>query len=407
MDKKFLVVKKRSEVNKTVIPFFELSLQAEEIDIKNSLGRYSAEKIVANSDIPQFKKSLVDGYAVKSSDIKGASSGNPVPLKLRKVLKIGEAFKGILENGETVFVPTGGIVPDGADSLVMIEHTEKRGDEIFVFRDIHKKENLIEKGDDLKEGEIVIKKGAKLTPERIATLRAFGIKKVKVFKKIKAGIISTGDELIDSGTLEYGKIFDINGYSVYAESLSYNFFPVYYGITKDNEKLIKNTLEKALNENDIVIMSGGTSKGSFDYTVSAIEGLKNGRVLIHGLHLSPGKPTVIGVGNGKLIAGLSGNPLASFLVFRKVIVPLVFEKTGLIQETYRVYAELMENAPSRKGREEFVICKLTATNGKNLLKPLFSESAFVGVLEKGDGIIDIPLMSEGIKKGERVIFELW
>ncbi len=407
MDKKYLVVKKRKELNKFVLPAFDIKIGTEDVKIENSTGRYAAENIYASFDIPNFKKSLVDGFAVHSGDVRGASPSNPVPLKLKATLKIGESYGDTLKKGETVFVPTGGVVPKEADAVVMIEFCEIQGNEVFIYRDIAKNENLIKAGDDIKKGAQILKIGEKITSEKIASLRAFGIKKLSVYRKIRIGIISTGDELVDSGKAEFGKIYDINGYTIFAESTKWNFIPRYYGIIRDDKNLIKEALKKALSENDIVVMSGGTSKGSFDYTVSAIEELKNGKVLIHGLHLSPGKPTVIGVSERKLIAGLSGNPLASFLVFKKVIIPLVFEKCNLIYETREIFAEITENVPSRKGREEFIIGKLTLKNGKNTVKPLFSESAFSGILAKGDGFIVVPLMSEGIKKGEKVKFELW
>ncbi len=407
MDKKYLVVKKRSEVKKLVLPEFEIKKIAYKVNIEDSLGMYVAAEVSASFDIPGFRKSLVDGYAVKAKDVRGASTANPVPLKLKVKLKIGEIYgKSLLQN-ECVFVPTGGVVPDGADAVVMIEHAEERNGEIFVFRDVSENENLLNIGDDIKKGKPVLEKGERITSRKIAILRAFGVKEVSVHEKVKVGIVSTGDELLDTGKPEFGKIFDINGYMLFAEALNAGFTPKYYGILKDNKKIIKKTLEKMLEENDIAIMSGGTSKGNYDYTVSVVEELKNGKVLLHGLHLSPGKPTVLGIANKKLIAGLSGNPLASFFVFKKVIAPLICDKCGFRCTEKRIFAEVIENIPSRKGREEFVIGKLILKNGKNFVKPVFSESAFVGVLSEGDGFITIPLLSEGIKKGDKVEFELW
>ncbi len=407
MDKKYLVVKKRSEVSKVALPEFEIRKTGYTVKIENSIDMYAAEKITAPFDIPQFKKSLVDGYAIRAKDVMGASPSNPVPLKIKAKLKIGENYKRVIKQNETVFVPTGGIVPKGADAVVMIEYTETQGKELFIYKDVYENENLLDIGDDIKKGKPVLEKGERITSRKIATLRAFGIKELTVYEKVKIGIVSTGNELLDAGKPNPGKIFDINGYMLFAEASNAGFAPEYYGILTDNKKLIKKTLEKMLEEKDVVIMSGGTSKGNYDYTISAIEGLKNGKVLLHGLHLSPGKPTVLGIANKKLVAGLSGNPLASFFVFKKVIAPLICDKCGFKCTEKKIFAEVTENIPSKKGREEFVIGKLILKNGKNFVKPLYSESAFVGVLSEGDGFITIPLLNEGIKKGEKVEFELW
>ncbi len=407
MAKKFLVVEKRENLPNKLLNLFDIRLEKENIDISRSLWRFSYEDVKAVFDIPSFNKSLVDGFAVFSKSVRGSSAANPISLKLCKMLRIGENLGEKLERNETVFVPTGGIVPDGADSVIMVEYTEKRNGEIFFMKDSFPGENIAFKGDDFKTGEVILHRGEKITPNVISALRAFGIESVSVFEKIKIGIFSTGDELVKSGELPYGKIYDINEYSIFAEAESENFLPKMYGIVKDDRQAIKKMLERALSENDVVIMSGGTSKGTFDFTVSVINEIGKPGVLIHGLHLSPGKPTVFGIAENKLIVGLSGNPLASFLVFREVIIPLVYAKAGLKQKRIKIIATLSENLPSRKGREEFVPGKLFVKNGEQFVKPVFSESAFVSPLLKSDGVINVPLMSEGFLKGQKVAIELW
>ncbi len=407
MDKKFLTVKKRSEVQKNLTDFFEIGLNPEKVSILSAIDRFSYEDFYAPIDIPGFKKSLVDGYAVNSDDTRGASNGNPIPLNLRAKLLISKKLKGKLNSNETVFVPTGGVVPQGADAMVMIENSEEKAGEVFIMHEAHKGENLINIGDDIRNGEVILSKGECINANMIAALRAFGRKEISVYKKIRIGIFSTGNELKDGGDLPEGKIFDINEYALFAEAQKENFSPKLYGIVRDNPDEIKEVLQKALSENDIVLMSGGTSKGMFDFTVSVINEIGKPGVLIHGLHLSPGKPTVFGVVSKKLVIGLSGNPLASFLVFREVIVPLIYKKCNLIEKKRKIVAILSENLPSRKGREEFVMGELFVKNGEQFVRPLFSESAFISPLIKGNGIITVPLMSEGYKKGKKVIFELW
>jgi len=408
MDKKYLKVKKRSDLEKILLDKFSVNIGKETCSIQDAVNKFSARDYKAFFSIPSFRKSLVDGFAVHSKDVLGASPSNPVPLRLVSTLKIGESYKKKLKRGETVYVPTGGVVPDGADSLIMIEHTQVQKNEVFAFRSVSPHENLIEVGEDVREGAIILKKGERITPQKVALLRGFGQTEVEVFGKASIGIISTGDELVDSGPLKTGKIYDINGYAVFSEALnSAIFFPKFYGIVKDSEYELQKALSKALSENDIVIMSGGTSKGSFDFTVSVINKAGKPGVLVHGLHLSPGKPTVLGVVNQKLIVGLSGNPLASFLVFKYVVIPLIAKKIGLALKKHTALATLNMNVPSRKGREEFIIVKLIKRNNEFFAEPIFSESAFINVFIDGSGIITVPLMSEGLIKGEKVEVTLW
>jgi molybdopterin molybdotransferase len=407
MDKKYLKVKKRNDVEKILIEKFNIKTKTISLSIFDALGYFSATDYFAPFSIPSFRKSLVDGFAVRSKDVLGASPANPIPLKIVAKLKIGMEYGGKLQPGEAVYVPTGGVVPSGADSVVMIEFTQIHNDEVFIYKDVSNGENLLEIGDDIKANAQILKKGEEITPQKIALLRAFGIKKLSLFDKMPIGIISTGDELVDSGELKSGKIYDINGYALYAECKKTFLNPRFYGIVSDNKTQIKQTLEKAIAENEIVLLSGGTSKGSFDFTVNTINEIGKPGVLIHGLHLSPGKPTVFGIVNKKLVVGLSGNPLASFLTFKYVVLSLIRKKLGFIAHEHYTLAELTANVPSRKGREEFIIVKLSERHKKFFATPLFSESAFVSPFIEGSGIITVPLMSEGLLKGKKVKVQLW
>jgi len=407
MPKKFFTVSKRTDVIQKISSLITLSPFEEEMDILSVVSRVASRDVFASFSIPSFKKSLVDGFAVHCEDTGGASNGNPIPLKLVGETHIGDFPSICLADDEAVFTPTGGVVVDGADAVVMFEYTEMRGNEIFITKEVSKGENVLPVGDDIQKDSIILEKGDFITPEKVAGIRSFGIKKVFVFKPVKVGIFATGDELYDEGELGKGKIYDSNSYALAAEVIKDGFIANRYEIVKDDKEKIISTLKTALNENDVVLMSGGTSKGSFDFTVEAIDLLGKPGVVIHGMHLSPGKPTVFGVIDGKLIVGLSGNPLASFLVYRSVVRNIIFQKMGIKLKRKVVFAEITENIPSRKGREEFIIGKFSLNKSKNFVTPIFSESAFVSPLLFGDGIITIPLMSEGLKKGEKVMFELW
>jgi len=407
MSKKFLTVNKRVDVLKKITPLINLCSEEEEVDIISALNRFSSKDVIAPFNVPSFRISLVDGFSVHYEDTKGASPGNPIPIKLVGKTHIGTFPHYSLGFSESFFTPTGGIVVDGANAVVMLEYTERHRNEIFIMKEVSKGENVLPIGDDVRKGGVILKKGGCITPEKVAGLRSFGIKKLFVFKPIKVGIFATGDELRDKGELKAGEIYDSNSYALAAGVIKDSFIANRYGIVKDNREEIISVLQTALIENDVVLMSGGTSKGNFDFTVDAINSLGKPGVVVHGMHLSPGKPTVFGVINGKLVVGLSGNPLASFLVYRCVVRNIIFQKIGIELKRKIVFGELTLNIPSRKGREEFIIGKIDPVYGKNLVTPIFSESAFVSPLLFGDGIVTIPLMSEGLKKGERVAFELW
>ncbi len=407
MHKKFLTVSKSEDVLPKILPLINLPLNDKEVDIDNAFNAYAAEEVIASFDNPPFRKSLVDGFAVRSADTKGASPGNPIPFKLSGEVHIGTFPHYHLNPSETFFTPTGGAVVDGADAVVMREYTEIRNNEVFVMKEVSNEENVLPIGEDIKKYDIILKKGERITPQKIAGIRNFGVKSIKVIKPIQIGIFSTGDELRDKGTLKRGEIYDSNSYTLAAEVKQDGFVVNRYGIIKDNFESIVSMLKKIISQNDVVFMSGGTSKGDFDFTVDAINSLGKPGTVIHGMHLSPGKPTVFGVVNSKLIVGFSGNPLASFLVYRNVVRNIIFKKLGLELKKKIIFAKLSENIPSRKGREEYIIGNLAVENGKNIVMPIFSESAFISPLLYGDGIITVPLMSEGLKKGERVAFELW
>ena len=407
MPKKFLTVSKSKDVIPKILSLIDLPIEEEEIDIENALNRYSAEDVVATFDSPPFRKSLVDGFAVRSVDTKGASPGNPIPFKLLGEVHIGTFEHRRLNPSETFFIPTGGAVVDGADAVVMREYTEIHNDEVFIMKEVSNEENVLPIGEDIKKNDVILERGERITPRKIAGMRNFGVKSIRVIKPIRIGIFSTGDELRDEGPLKQGEIYDSNSYTLAAEAKQDGFIVSRYGIVKDNFESIVSMLKKSISQNNVTFMSGGTSKGNFDFTVDAINSLGKPGVVIHGMHLSPGKPTVFGIASRKLIVGFSGNPLASFLVYRNIVRTIIFKKLGLKLKKKVIFAELSENIPSRKGREEYIIGNLINKDGKNIVRPMFSESAFISPLLYGDGIITIPLMSEGLKKGERVVFELW
>jgi len=408
MEKKFLKVISLREVEAKISELFSLKTVSEELPVMYALNRFTFEDIYALNSVPPFKKSLADGYAIRFRDSKGASQNNPVMLRFAGNIGIGEAPIMNVGRGEAAFVPTGGVVPEGADSVVMLENSEERNGNIFIFAEASSLENVIEEGIDVQKGKLIMEKGKRITSKNIGLIRSAGYRTVKVIKPITVGIFSTGDELYDEeGSLPEGKIYDFNRYAIISQIKADSFNPTDYGIIKDDKETINLVLGKAIKENDLVLMSGGTSKGSFDFTVEVINSQGKPGVIVHGLNVSPGKPTVFGIVEGKLVAGLSGNPLASYLVYRIIVRELIFKKLGIKVDRTVLMGKLTENIPSRKGRGEFVLGKIFIENGENFIQPIFAESAFVSSLAISDGFIYISESKEGFAKGESVAIELW
>ncbi|MFU2157688.1 molybdopterin molybdotransferase MoeA [Caldisericum sp. AR60] len=407
MGEKFLTVYSPDEVIEKILNLFIINKKNLSIPVENSYGYYAANDVYSQIDLPPFRKSLVDGFAVNSKDVKGASFENPVFLKNLGEIKIGTKPEILISNGTTCYVPTGGVVPEGADAVVMVEDSEVKGDTVFIFKDIQSTQNMFEEGSELKKGSVILRKGERVDERIIGLLNFVGVRFVDVLSPIKIGIISTGDEISDEYPLPFGKIFDYNGITLKYLILKDGFSPSFYGVIKDNAINIKYALSIALQENDLVIMTGGTSKGNFDLTVDTINSLGKPGVIVHGLNVSPGKPTIFGVVNGKLIVGLSGNPLAAFMIYSTVIRKMIFEKLGIRLPLKKVIGKLSTQISSRKGRTEFVPGRLRIENSDNIIDPLLSDSSFTFILSDSHGYFKVPQEKEGLLANELVEFFLW
>lgn len=407
MGEKFLKVYGYNEAIEKILNTFEINIKILSIPVENSFGYYLAEDVTSKIDLPPFRKSLVDGFAVKSSDVKGATESNPVFLKNLGEIKIGTKPEFVIEEGTTCYVPTGGAVPKGADAVVILEDTEVKGDTVFVFKDVQSSQNMFEQGVELEKDKVILEKGTRINERNIGLLNSVGVEFVNVIEPIRVGLFSTGDEITDEHPLPYGKIFDFNRITLKNLITKDGFIVSDYGIIKDNRDAITYALKTALNENDIVITTGGTSKGNFDFTVNTINSLGTPGVIIHGLNASPGKPTIFGVVEKKLIIGLSGNPLASFMIYSIVVRRILSKKIGIRFNESKIVGRLSSQVNSRKGREEFVLGKLTISQNENLIEPVFADSSFVFVINNSQGYFKIPQDKEGLNAGDFVEFFLW
>ncbi|MDK2953956.1 MAG: molybdopterin molybdotransferase [Kosmotoga sp.] len=371
------------------------------LDVREALGRICAQDVLSGETLPGFNKSTFDGYAVKAEDTFGASFETPAVLKVKGQVEMGKAFKGEITSGEAVKIPTGGFVPNGADACVMIESTKEIGDTVEIYAEVRPGENLVRYDEDIREGEIVVEKGERINFGHVYTLLSLGITTIKVFRKVKVAVISTGDEIVEpESAKELTQIRDGNTHTLVSWL---NLFPGVEArrtaqIVDDLNSLIS-SIKEALKDNDVVVISGGSSVGEKDFTTKAISSL--GEVRYHGTWIKPGKPTVFGVCDGKPVLGLPGKPssfiVSSYLFLFPILKRLAGQKDFLPVPAGMVKIE--DEVEAKMRRERFFFVKVFKKDGKMCATIIPGQSMLISPFRKADGIIALP-PGEGIKAGE-------
>ncbi len=385
---------------------FQPSLQVEKVDLFNALGRCLAEDIYSDEPIPGFTRSTMDGFAVNSSDTFGASPSQPSYLRVIGDIKMGEISDGHLNSEEAFKIATGGALPFGSDAVVMIEETEWLDDiTIGVHKPVAPGENVIFKGEDVKAGEKICCKGSIIRPQDLGILAGIGVTEVPVLKRIRVGILSTGNEIVEPQVKKLlpGKIRDINSYTIYGLVQEMNAEASFYGIIPDEFEILKQMVEKALTENDIVVLSGGSSVGTKDLTARILEELEGFKQLFHGISIKPGKPTLAATKEDKLIVGLPGHPVSAMVVFDVIVGPLIADKS----KGPKCIAVMGSNVASSPGRQDYVRVKLINEDGHIKAVPILGKSGLISTMVESEGFVVIPLDKEGIAVGEKVEVNLY
>lgn len=385
--------------------FSQYPLESETVPVEECLGRILSGDVKSGEDIPAFNRSSVDGYAVVSKDTFGVSESMPAQLRLVGEVRMGNKPNFDLRPGESAYVPTGGELPYGADAVVMVEYSEDFGDgDIFLNKSVAPGNNVIFRGDDVAVGQVVLEKGKRIRPQDLAMLAGLGITQVPVLKKLKIGIISTGDEVVDIEKTPVGaQVRDMNSYTVLALSKRLGLEATLYGIVKDDFEKIDFMVRKALDENDLVVISGGSSVGTKDVSVKVIDGLGVPGVLLHGIAVKPGKPTILGKVGDKAVMGLPGHPASAFVIFQIFASRLVRTMEGLLDDqTPYVEATMKVNYPSNHGREEYLSVSLEEEEGLLVASPVFGKSGMISLMTNADGYVHVRRESEGLNKGQKV-----
>ncbi len=408
----FFNVQSVNQANKIIYQTFSsLKVFTETVALKNSLNRFSALDAISKIDNPPFNRSTVDGYAVIHTDTTGASDNNPVMFKISGSVEMGYAVEHEIHSGYCIYIPTGGVLPNGADSVVMIEYTEVLNNtELIITKPVVYGENIIFRGDDFLAGHKLLSKGKRITPFDIACLAAGGINHITVFKNISFAVISTGDELCDTNENPYidlqesalpdGKIFDINSETLSAMITSIGGIINFSARAKDDLEDIKSVLRNAVETSDIVLISGGSSVGVKDYTIEAINSLPGKGVFVNGISMKPGKPFIAGECSGKAVFGLPGHPLSAVFTFIACVEPLYYKLLGSMFQRKTVQTSISENVHSSPGKTSYqlVALRTDTKSGTVAAHPIYSPSGLVSVLSKADGYLIIPDDSEGLLK---------
>jgi len=385
-------------------------LSSEIIATIDALGRVTAHPVVAVEALPPFSRSTVDGFAVKAEDTYGASESLPAYLILVGEVPMGRESGITIEHGQTALIHTGGMLPDGSGAVVMLEHTQSaRQDEIEVLRPVAVGENILKLGEDVQAGEEVIPAGTRLRPVEIGGLMALGVVQVEVTRKPKIGILSSGDEVVDPHErVRPGQVRDVNSYSLSGLIQQTGGEPVRYGIVGDHPDVLELLLKQALSDCDAVIITAGSSTSTRDLTADVIQKMGKPGVMVHGVNVRPGKPTILAVCDHKPVIGLPGNPVSALVIAGLFVTPVCERMLGVGDSHSKlpVRARLSINIPSQAGREDYIPVQLIQKGKEWMAEPIFYKSNLIFTLARADGLAVIPADATGLAAGETVEVQL-
>jgi len=374
-----------------------------ELPLKEALGRILAEDLIAHEALPRFDKSAMDGYAVKSADLIGASKSKPVVLQLIQ--------SDHVNSKEAKQVWTGNPIPKNADLVVMLEDTRTCGRQLEVWCQLSPWSNISKIGEDIKKGDFLVKAGTRLNPYHLGLAAALGHNNLKVAHKPKIAIIATGNEIVEvSSERESNQIYDSNKTMISAMCHELGTETTDFGIAKDNTDEIAEKIKNALKTSDVVITTGGTSVGGLDLVPEVVNKLGKPGVIVHGVALRPAMPTGVAMLEGKPVLILSGNPVAAVIGFEVFGRPLICKLLGMPQTEHRpmVKAVLMRRITSVLGRKTYVRVRVTLKNGDLFAEPISAKgSGSISTMTQSNGYLIVPENREGISESETVFVQMF
>ena len=397
------------EAKRRFYEHFKITYHLTNSSIWDAGEKVLAENIVAGYDVPPFDRARMDGYALIARDSFEADEDNPITLKIVDEIPAGVIPDVEVNSGECTVISTGAVIPKGANSVIMVEYTEQEEKQVRLFRSVVPGENIMFAGSDIKIGEIVLRKGERLSPREIGVLAALGVSEIPVYQQPNVAIISTGDEITSPGELlEPGKIFDINGATLTNAVRECGCKPNFLGIIKDSPEMLKEKLKKALSKADVVLLSGGTSKGVGDLSYKVINELGTPGILVHGVAIKPGKPLLLAVVDNKAIIGLPGYPTSALTVFERLVAPFLRSLAGINSLEKKVLeAYMVTRVDHVLGRHEFLPVHIIRKDSKYFAYPVLTGSGAITTLSFSDGFVEIPSNQLFIDENERVTVELF
>lgn len=379
----------------------------EQVPLGDARGRVLAGDLLAAADLPGFARSTMDGYAVRAASTYGASDSAPALVKLVGAVEMGVAAQAHVGRGEVASILTGGMLPPGADAVVMVEHTEALDEEtVEVTRAVAPGQNVIAADEDVAAGAVALEAGARLRAPEVGLLAALGHTEVRVHRRPRVAILSTGDEVVPAGQEPGpGEIRDVNSWTLGAQVEAAGAVPLRLGIVRDDFDSLLAACRAALEQADIVLLSGGSSVGTRDHTLDVLSALPSSEVLVHGVAIKPGKPTILAQVGDKPFWGLPGHVGSAMVVFDVLVRRFVERAAGLAgddREVALTSARLSRNCPSQHGRAEFVPVRLEQREGETWAVPVLGRSGLVRPLVQAAGLVEIARDTEGLDAGSVV-----
>lgn len=382
------------------------SLGSETIQVSHSFSRVLAQDIQAQDNMPGFRRSTMDGYAVSAASTFGASESSPAWLEIKGTIKMGETPDFSIGQGQAAEISTGGMLPKGADAVVMVEHTEVVDEtSVEIYKSVAPLQNVIDESEDFKKKEVVLERGTFIRPQEAGLIAGLGIETIQVYQQPTVAIISTGDEIIPiTQDPKPGEIRDINSYTLAGFITDAGAMPILYPLVSDDPTQLKNSIKKALAQTDMVLVSGGSSVGTKDYTIDVLKSLPDTTVLVHGISISPGKPTILARSGEKQVWGLPGQVTSAMVVLKIVVLPFLDRLKGLEQTDRRVKvtAILSRNVASAQGRRDFVRVRLNQVGENLTADPVLGKSGLIRTMIYADGLLEIGEDLEGLEKNKQV-----
>ena len=389
-------------------------LGAETVAARDAARRVLAADLKAPGDLPHFDRANMDGYAVRAADTFGASPSVPMYLRIAGSIEMGEAARTALRKGQAMRIATGGMLPRGADAVVMVEHTDEVGDgTVEIQRGVSPWQHVLRIGEDIARGAPVFARGRRLRPQDLGALTGLGLTRLRVVKRPRVGLIATGDEIVPPDKQPRpGQVRNVNQFSLAAMAREAGAVVTDFGVVPDRADRLRKVLATALARTDVVMLSGGSSVGVKDLTTDVITSFPRSQIVFHGISVAPGKPTILARALDKPVVGLPGHPVSALVIFDLFGAPLLRILGGESADTAfapraMTRARLAQNVASQPGREDYVRVRLAERDGVRIAQPLPGKSGAIFNLVSADGLVCIPASAEGIDEGVEVEVRLF